>query len=38
MRALMVVTGVMDWLQAADTPVAQGVVYAFADGKMTKYA
>ncbi len=38
MRALMVVTGVMDWLQAADTPVAQGVVYVFADGKMTKYA
>lgn len=38
MRALMVVTGVATWLQAADTPVEQGVVYVFANGAMTKYS
>ncbi len=37
MRALMVVLGVATPLEAADTPVGQGVVYVFRDGGMSKH-
>jgi broad specificity phosphatase PhoE len=38
MRALMVALGVATPLQAADTPIGQGVVYAFRDGGLQKYS
>jgi broad specificity phosphatase PhoE len=38
MRALMVALGVATPLEAADTPIGQGVVYVFKDGRMTKYS
>jgi broad specificity phosphatase PhoE len=38
MRALMVALGVATPLEAADTPIGQGVVYVFKDGGMTKYS
>jgi broad specificity phosphatase PhoE len=38
MRALMVVLGVASPLEAADTPIGQGVVYVFKDGGLTKYS
>jgi broad specificity phosphatase PhoE len=38
MRALMVVLGVVSPLEAADTPIGQGVVYVFKDGELTKYS
>ena len=38
MRALMVVLGVASPLEAADTPIGQGVVYVFKDGELTKYS
>lgn len=38
MRALMVATGVAKPIDAADTAIEQGVVYAFRDGAMTKYS
>jgi probable phosphoglycerate mutase len=37
MRALMVALGVTSPLEAAETPIGQGVVYVFRDGGMTKY-
>ena len=37
MRALMVAQGIATPLEAADTPIGQGVVYVFRDGGMTKY-
>jgi broad specificity phosphatase PhoE len=37
MRALMVVLGVATPLEAADTPIGQGVVYVFRDGRMSKH-
>jgi probable phosphoglycerate mutase len=37
MRALMVALGVATPLQAADTPIGQGVVYVFNGGGVTKY-
>ena len=37
MRALMVALGVATPLQAADTPIGQGVVYEFNGGGVTKY-
>jgi broad specificity phosphatase PhoE len=37
MRALMVVLGVATPLEAADTPIGQGVVYVFRDGGMSKH-
>jgi broad specificity phosphatase PhoE len=37
MRALMVALGVATPLQAADTPIGQGVVYVFSDGGLRKY-
>ena len=38
MRALMVALGVTTPLEAADTPIGQGVVYVFRDGAVTKYS
>jgi len=38
MRALMVALGIATPLEAADTPIGQGVVYVFRDGGMTKYS
>ncbi len=38
MRALMVALGVARPLEAADTPIGQGVVYVFRDGGMKKYS
>jgi broad specificity phosphatase PhoE len=38
MRALMVALGVAPPLEAADTPIGQGVVYVFRDGAVTKYS
>lgn len=38
MRALMVALGVASPLEAADTPIGQGVVYVFRDGALTKYS
>jgi probable phosphoglycerate mutase len=37
MRALLVALGVATPLQAADTPIGQGVVYVFNGGGVTKY-
>jgi broad specificity phosphatase PhoE len=37
MRALMVALGVATPLQAADTPIGQGVVYVFSDGGLRRY-
>jgi len=37
MRALMVALGVATPLEAADTPIGQGVVYVFSGGGVTKY-
>jgi broad specificity phosphatase PhoE len=37
MRALMVALGVTTPLEAAETPIGQGVVYVFRDGGMAKY-
>ena len=37
MRALMVALGVASPLEAADTPIGQGVVYVFSDGGLRKY-
>ena len=37
MRALMVALGVATPLEAADTPIGQGVVYVFSDGGLTRY-
>ena len=37
MRALMVAQGIATPLEAADTPIGQGVVYVFRDGRMTKH-
>ena len=37
MRALMVALGLASPLEAAETPIGQGVVYVFKDGGMTKY-
>jgi probable phosphoglycerate mutase len=37
MRALMVALGVASPLEAADTPIRQGVVYVFSDGGLRKY-
>lgn len=38
MRALMVALGVATPLEAADTPIGQGVVYVFGDGGLQKYS
>jgi broad specificity phosphatase PhoE len=38
MRALMVVLGVAGEIEAAETPIGQGVVYVFRDGVMRKYS
>ena len=38
MRALMVALGVATPLEAADTPIGQGVVYVFSDGGLAKYS
>jgi probable phosphoglycerate mutase len=38
MRALMVALGIATPLEAADTPIGQGVVYVFRDGRMQKYS
>ena len=38
MRALMVALGVATPLEAADTPIGQGVVYVFRDGGLKKYS
>ena len=38
MRALMVALGVETPLEAADTPIGQGVVYVFGDGGLGKYS
>jgi broad specificity phosphatase PhoE len=37
MRALMVVLGVATPSEAAETPIGQGVVYVFSDGRLTKH-
>jgi probable phosphoglycerate mutase len=37
MRALMVALGIATPLEAAETPIGQGVVYIFSDGGMRKY-
>ncbi len=37
MRALMVALGLATPLEAVDTPIGQGVVYVFSDGRLTKY-
>lgn len=37
MRALMVALGVASPLEAAETPIGQGVVYVFRDGGMARY-
>ena len=37
MRALMVALGIAEPLEAAETPIGQGVVYVFSDGGLTKY-
>ena len=37
MRALMVALGIASAIEAADTPIGQGVVYVFRDGAMRKY-
>jgi probable phosphoglycerate mutase len=38
MRALMVALGIAMPLEAAETPIGQGVVYVFSDGGLTKYS
>jgi broad specificity phosphatase PhoE len=38
MRALMVALGVATPSEAAETPIGQGVVYVFRDGRLTKYS
>jgi broad specificity phosphatase PhoE len=38
MRALMVAQGIATPLEAADTPIGQGVVYVFSNGRMQKYS
>ena len=38
MRALMVALGITTPLEAADTPIGQGVVYVFRDGGLRKYS
>jgi probable phosphoglycerate mutase len=38
MRALMVALGIATPLEAAETPIGQGVVYVFSDGGLTKYS
>jgi probable phosphoglycerate mutase len=38
MRALMVALGVATPLEAAETPIGQGVVYVFRDGELSKYS
>jgi broad specificity phosphatase PhoE len=38
MRALMVALGIATPLEAADTPIGQGVVYVFRDGGLRKYS
>jgi broad specificity phosphatase PhoE len=38
MRALMVALDVATAVEAADTPIGQGVVYVFGDGGMKKYS
>ena len=38
MRALMVVLGTATEIEAAETPIGQGVVYVFRDGVMRKYS
>lgn len=38
MRALVVALGIATPLEAADTPIGQGVVYVFRDGRLTKYS
>ena len=37
MRALMVALGIAAPLEAAETPIGQGVVYVFSDGGLTKH-
>jgi broad specificity phosphatase PhoE len=37
MRALMVALGIASPLEAAETPIGQGVVYVFHDGGLTNY-
>jgi probable phosphoglycerate mutase len=38
MRALMVALGIATPLEAADTPIGQGVVYVFRDGGLREYS
>ena len=38
MRALMVVLGTASEIEAAETPIGQGVVYVFRDGVLRKYS
>jgi probable phosphoglycerate mutase len=38
MRALMVALGIAGEIEAADTPIGQGVVYVFRDGDLRKYS
>ena len=38
MRALMVALGIATPLEAADTPIGQGVVYVFGEGGLKKYS
>jgi probable phosphoglycerate mutase len=38
MRALMVVLGIATEIEAAETPIGQGVVYVFRDGALRKYS
>ena len=38
MRALMVALGIATPVEAADTPIGQGVVYVFRDGGLQKYS
>jgi broad specificity phosphatase PhoE len=38
MRALMVVLGTATEIEAAETPIGQGVVYVFRDGVLRKYS
>ncbi len=37
MRALMVALGIATPLEAAETPIGQGVVYVFGEGRLTRY-
>ena len=38
MRALMVARGVASEIEASETPIGQGVVYVFRDGRLEKYS